>query len=172
MMRSRFSLWSNQNGAAAAEMALVVPLLGTIMFGSLELGKYFWDEHLVVTAVRDGARYAARQNFATMPCGGTATNEAQIKNLVRYGKTTVTVTDKPRLNYWTSDTTIFVTITCYANAGVGGTRVYNGLYTARPNVPVVRVRAAVPYASIVGSGFFRSAGLTLNAYSEATVMGI
>jgi hypothetical protein len=107
-----------------------------------------------------------------MPCGGTATNEAAIKNVVRYGKTTVTSSDKPRLKYWTSDATIIVTITCYANAGVGGTRVYNGIYTARPNVPVVRVRAAVPYASIVGSGYFRSFGTTLNAYSEATVMGI
>lgn len=172
MMRPLWSFWKDDHGAAAAEMALVLPLLGIIMFGSLELGKYFWDEHLVVSAVRDGARFAARQNFATMPCGGAATNETQIKNIVRYGKPTVTAADKPRLNYWTSDTTIFVTITCYANAGVGGTRVYDGIYTARPNVPVVRVRAAVPYASIAGTGFFRSAGLTLNAYSEATVMGI
>src|SRR5687768_3608606 len=102
MMRWRQTIFGNRSGAAAAEMALVAPLLVTIMFGSLEIGKYFWDEHLVVKAVRDGARYAARQNFATMPCNGTATNETQIQNLVRYGKTIVTGADRPRLYYWTN----------------------------------------------------------------------
>ena len=162
----------DRSGAAAAEMALVAPLLVTIMFGSLEVGKYFWDEHLVTKAVRDGARFASRQSFANMPCGGSATNETQIKNLVRYGKTTVTGADKPRLFYWTSNATIFVTITCYANAGVGGSRVYNGVYTTRPDVPVVRVRAAVPYTPIVGSFGFDAIGLSLNAYSESTVFGL
>ena len=68
----------DSRGVAAAEMALVTPLLAMIMFGAVELGKYFWDEHLVVKAVRDGARFASRQNFATMPCGGPATNEGRI----------------------------------------------------------------------------------------------
>jgi Flp pilus assembly protein TadG len=162
----------DRRGAAAAEMALVAPLLVTIMFGSLELGKYFWDEHLVTKAVRDGARFASRQGFATMPCGSTATNETQIKNLVRFGKTTVTGADKPRLHYWTSNATITVSITCYANAGVGGARVYDGIYTTRPNVPIVRVRAAVPYTPILGSFGFNASGLSLNAYSESTVFGL
>src|SRR3546814_14553595 len=56
-----------------------------LMFGSFELGIYFLDEHVVLKAVRDGARYAARQNFTTMPCSGTPTADAAIKNLVRYG---------------------------------------------------------------------------------------
>ena len=162
----------DRRGAAAAEMALVAPLLVTIMFGSLELGKYFWDEHLVTKAVRDGARFASRQSFATMPCGGSATNEAQIKNLVRFGKPTVTAADKPRLHYWTSNSTITVEITCYENSGVDGARVYDGIYSARPDVPVVKVTAAVPYAPIVGSFGFEADGLSLNAYSESTVFGL
>lgn len=151
---------------------MVAPLLILIMFSSLELGKYFWDEHLVLKAVRDGARFAARQSFATMPCGGPATNETQIKNLVRFGKTTVTGSDRPRLHYWSTNNNITVTITCYANAGVDGARVYDGIYTSRPNVPVVRVAAAVPYTPVVGSFGFNVTGLTLNAYSESTVFGI
>jgi Flp pilus assembly protein TadG len=162
----------DRRGAAAAEMALVAPLLATIMFGSLELGKYFWDEHIILKGVRDGARFASRQSFANMPCGGSATNEAQIKNLVRFGKTTVTGTDKPRLHYWASNSTITVTITCYENTGVDGARVYDGIYSARPNVPVVKVTAAVPYAPIVGSFGFDAGGLSLNAYSESTVFGL
>src|SRR3546814_16622191 len=66
-------------------MALVWPMLILLMFGSFELGNYFLDEHVVLKAVRDGARYAARQNFTTMPCSGTPTADAAIKNLVRYG---------------------------------------------------------------------------------------
>src|SRR3546814_6902005 len=65
-------------------MALVSPMLILLMFGSFELGNYFLDEHVVLKAVRDGARYAARQNFTTMPCSGTLTADAAIKNLVRY----------------------------------------------------------------------------------------
>ena len=172
MKTARSSIRSDQRGAAAAEMALVAPLLMTVMFGALELGKYFWDEHLLVKAVRDGARFAARQNFATMPCGGSATNEAQIKNLVRYGKTTVTGLDKPRLYYWTDSATITIQISCYANAGVDGARIYDGLYSARPDVPIVTVSAVVPYTSIVGSIGFRAAGLSLNASNQSPVFGL
>jgi Flp pilus assembly protein TadG len=172
MMRWRATIFGDRGGAAAAEMALVAPLLVTIMFASLEIGKYFWDEHLVVKAVRDGARYAARQNFATMPCGGPATNETQIQNLVRYGKTTVTGADRPRLYYWTNNSTITVTIICYANEGAGSTPIYGGIYAARPVVPIVRVKAQVPYTPIVGSIGFQANGLRLNAYSESAVMGI
>ncbi len=169
-LRASFKL--DRRGVAAAEMALVAPLLVTIMFGSLELGKFFWDEHVVTKAVRDGARFASRQNFATMPCGGTATNETQIKNLVRFGKTTVTGADKPRLHYWTSNSTITVSIDCYENAGVDGARIYDGIYSARPQVPIVRVTAAVPYTPIVGSFGFNAGGLSLNGYSESTVFGL
>jgi Flp pilus assembly protein TadG len=164
--------WLDRRGAAAAEMALVAPLLVVIMFGALELGKYFWDEHLVVKAVRDGSRFAARQNFATMPCGGAATNENQIKNLVRFGKTVVTSADRPRLHYWTNNSTVTVTITCHENSGVDGARIYDGVYSARPDVPVVKVTAAIPYAPIAGSFGFQANGLSLNASSEATVFGL
>ena len=169
-LRSRLRL--DRRGSAAAEMALVTPLLAGLMFGSLELGKFFWDEHMVVKAVRDGARYAARQRFATMPCGGPAANESQIRNVVRYGKPVVTVADKPLLYYWTNPATITVAINCYANAGVGGSRVYNGVYADQASVPRVTVSAAVPYRPLIGVIGFNSIGLTLNASSQATVFGL
>ena len=67
MMGGRARLWTDRRGSAAAEMAMVAPLLIGIMFGSLQMGKFFWDEHQVLKAVRDGARYAARQSFASIP---------------------------------------------------------------------------------------------------------
>src|SRR5258705_11048450 len=51
------------SGAAAAEMALVLPLLLLLICSCIELGNYFLDEHRLIKAVRDGARYAARQNM-------------------------------------------------------------------------------------------------------------
>ena len=52
------------HAAAAAELALVLPLLLIIMFGSFEIGNYFLNEHILVKAVRDGARVAgSRRRF-------------------------------------------------------------------------------------------------------------
>ena len=153
-------------------MALVAPLLITIMFGSLELGKFFLDEHVVVKAVREGARFAARQSFVNMPCGGAAANEAQIKNVVRYGKTVVTSADKPRLQYWTNPATITVAIACYDNSGAGGARTYRGIYADRATVPHVTVSASVPYQPLAGAFGFSGIGLTLNASNQASVSGI
>jgi Flp pilus assembly protein TadG len=165
-------IWLNRSGAAAAEMALVTPLLATLMFGSLEVGKFFWDEHIVLKSVRDGARFASRQSFANMPCDGTATNEEQIQNVVRFGKPVVTGSDQSRLHYWTDNSTITVSITCYDNSGTDGDRVFDGIYSARAEVPVVNVRATVPYSPIAASLGFGTAGLDLNAQSEVTVFGI
>lgn len=160
------------SGAAAAEMALVTPLLLTLMFGSFELGKYFWDEHIVVKAVRDGTRFAARQGFASMPCDGTAGNEAAIKNVVQYGKPVVTGTDAPRLYYWTDPATITISIDCYDNSGTDGARVYDGVYSDRAEVPQVTVTASVPYSALIGAFGVRRVGAHLNATEQATVFGI
>lgn len=173
MMRLLARLFRDSRAAAAAEMALVAPFLILLMFGSLEMGKYFWDEHIVVQAVRDGARFAARQSFASMPCDGTATNEDEIKNVVRFGEPQVTDGDQPRLYYWTNPATVTVSIdTCYDNSGTDGTRVYNGVYADRATVPIVTVSANVPYTPIVGRVAGLSSSLHLNASSEATVFGI
>ncbi|WP_283938184.1 TadE/TadG family type IV pilus assembly protein [Sphingomonas brevis] len=172
-MTARPRLWSDRRGAAAAEMAMVAPLLVLIMFGSLEVGNFFWDQHQVLKAVRDGARFAARQSFTSMPCGGPAANEDQIKNVVRFGKATVVSgVDRPQLYYWTNNSTITVTIDCYANAGVDGARIYDGIYSARPNVPRVTVAASVPYSPLAGVFGIPAGGLSLNASSQATVFGI
>ena len=50
-------------------MALVVPLMLTLMFGGLEGAYYLWNEHIAIKAVRDGARFASRQPFTKYDCG-------------------------------------------------------------------------------------------------------
>ena len=57
-------------------------------------------------------------------------------------------------------------------AGADDARIYNGIYSARADVPRVTVSATVPYTPIVGAIGFRADGLSLNASSQATVFGI
>ena len=157
-------LWADRRGAAGAEMVFVVPILAALMFGSFELGRYFLDQHVVVKAVRDGARFAARQKFTNMPCGGTSSVESTIKNIVRFGN--ASGSGGPRLDYWTNSNTITVSVACTTGTYSG---IYNGLAAG---APVVRVSARVPYTSLFGTLGFNTTGITLNAKSEAAVMGI
>jgi len=166
-------------GTAAVEMALVMPMLLTIMFGSFELGNYFLDNHIVAKAVRDGARYAARLPIDNYSCpigssvGSLTGGSAAIKEVTRTGK--ADGTGIPRLGTWTdSGTTVTISVSC------GSVSTYKGIYTGLPgNVPIVTVSATVAYNSLFGRlgwGFGRSGGMgsTLNitARSQAAVMGI
>lgn len=152
-------------GTAAAEMALVTPLLIILMFGAFELGNYFLSEHVVVKAVRDGARYAARQAFSNYTCPSTVntTMRTNVQELTRTGKVTG---GTARLRGWTNNSTVTVAITCQA---VGTT--YSGVYNGMTNIPVVTVTASVPYDPLFNSLGFTSSSLLLNAESQSAVMG-
>ena len=161
---SRLAL--NEDAAAAAEMALVTPLLMIIMFGALEMGKYFLDEHVVAKAVRDGARYAARRAFNDY-VGCTASSDVidKTRNLTRTGQ--IGAGGSPRLPYWTSATSIDVTVACNTTGS------YSGIYRGSTlGAPVVTVSASVPYTPVIGSIGFQTNGLSLNSQSQAAVAGI
>ena len=160
-----YLLRGNKEGVAAAETAMVTPILLALLFGGFEIGKYFLDEHVVMKAVRDGARYAGRQGFATMPCGGTATNETAIKNFVRFGN--IAGTGNPRLPYWTNNSTITVTITCDSSGTYTG--IYAGLTGGAKRV---LVNATIPYGSLFGAVGFDVTTLNVVGQSQAAVMGI
>src|SRR4029450_8606259 len=67
-------------------MACVRPPLPPCRAGSVDLGNFIYNEHVLVKAVRDGARYASRQDFSYFSaCSGapTGTVEADTKALVR-----------------------------------------------------------------------------------------
>lgn len=144
---------------------MITPLLITVMFGAFELGNYFWNDHIVTKAVRDGARFASRQPFPTMPCAGTPTNAAAIKNLVRFGN--VGGTGAPRLASWNNAAMVSVTLSC------GAASTYSGIYAgATATIPVVTVSADVPYRSLFQRIGFDARSLQLRGRSQAAVMGI
>jgi Flp pilus assembly protein TadG len=56
-MKNRHSL--RERGAAAVEMALVLPLLLLIVGGIVDFGRFFYTQNIVVNAAREGARSRA-----------------------------------------------------------------------------------------------------------------
>jgi Flp pilus assembly protein TadG len=173
MMCRRFiSLIGCRAGTAAVEMALVTPLLIALMFGSFEAGNYYLDSHVVAKAVRDGARFAARQPYANYSaCAGApgGTVVADTRNVVRTGK--VASGGAARLPGWTDPATITLSISCNT-VGVGGVP-YTGIYAGMATgAPVVVVSATVPYTTLFGETGFSSTTLTIRAESQAAVAGI
>lgn len=162
-----------EKAAAAAEMALVTPVLIILMFGSFELGNYFLSEHVVAKAVRDGARYASRQAFTNFSCpsgtivqNGTDDIVVKTRNVTRTGQ--VADGGPARLANWTTATTVSVTLSCTAISAGN----YSGIYKGMTDVPKVKVSATVPYRSLFNNLGFTSSTLNLVSESEATVQGI
>ena len=153
-------------GAAAAEMALAAPLLIILMFGAMELGNFFLDQHVVVKSVRDAARYAAREPFPEdTGCSVSGDVVTRTQNLTRTGQ--VTAGGTARLYYWTNPASVSVSVACDTSGDYEG--IYRGSATG---APVVTVSASVPYTPLLGSIGFSTTGLTLNAQSEAAVAGV
>ena len=162
-------LFRHQRGSATVEMALVLPIILLLIFGSVELGNYFLAEHVVDKGVRDAARYAARLPVTSFSCAsGTMTDPTPIQKLARTGAPDGTVA---RLRDWTSDSMTTVSVSCDTNTA--HVYVNNGIYKDFPmGVPVVTVTASVPFTKLFGFAGFRLSGLNLNATQQAAVIGV
>lgn len=179
MMRSVRLVRRDCRGSAAVELALVLPILLVILFGSVELGNYFMNQHSLVKAVRDGSRFAARQSFTNYTgCSGApgGTVVADTKNVVMSGYLGGGTRLTPNIS--ASDITLSVSCASSANGqqmlGIyrsrfGGT--CNGS-AANGCAQVVTVSASVTYLPILRVFGFDGIGLRLNASSQAAVSGI
>ena len=146
----------------------MMPLLLLIMFSSVELGNYFMNEHRLAEAVRNGARFAARQSFSNYTtCSGApgGTVVPDTRNVVMNGYLSGGTVITP--NIQASD--VNVSTSCMTSAG-GQTM--TGIYTGRPNgAQIVTVAASVDYRPVLSAFGFTGIGLKLNAKSEAAVAG-
>lgn len=171
----------SRSGAAAAELALVTPLLLIIMLGTFEVGNYFRDQHTLTKAVRDGARFAARQSFTNFDCGtGTADATNVVTPTQTLVQTGLLAGGGDLLPKWSS-ATFSVTVQCVTSVttGSGGSAVttnlggiYNPALGTTLNAPVVTVVAEIPYQPVLGAIGFKGWGLNLRAEQQAAVMGI
>ena len=168
-------LLANQDGAAAVEMAFVTPLLMALMLGSVELGNYFYYEHKLVKAVRDGARFAARQEMSNYSACSGSPPQAVIddtKLMVQKGSLDSSAPDL--LPSWSS-ATFTMSISCKATLTSGSDNyAASGIYANLPGgAPTVSVTASIPYRPILGVPFgFSGFGRSVNATQSAAVAGI
>lgn len=155
------------DGAAAAEMALLLPILLALMFGGFEAGHYFYTEQKVIQAVREGARYAGRRPFADYPCGGT-TSAAAVTDIVKVTRTgTLDPADTtPRISNWDAS---LITVSHACDAGFAGQGIYK---TNAVGAPVVTVSAAADYPSLFGTLGFIDGTFQVRSSSQAVVNGI
>jgi Flp pilus assembly protein TadG len=158
----------NERGAAAVEMALVTPLLLILMVGGLEIGNYFMDEHRLVKAVRDGARYAARKDFtffATCDAAPSGTVASDTENLVR---TSLLANGTDQL----ANLSGAVTVTTRCSTGSGSV-VYKGIYNGMAGgARYVEVSASADYMPVLAPFGFSLLGAKLNAKQQAAVSGV
>jgi len=186
-MRLLKSFFRDRSANAAAELALVLPMMLVLLFGSLELGNLFLDEHALSKQVRDGARFAARLELAsdydctddpaTVFADGAEADD-KIINVTQTGA--VEGAGNPRwVGYWDRSCggdggTISVAIRCVPKSSIdpaatGNTGIYSGL---DGDIPVVKVSGAVKYRSILGAIGFDATNICLRSESEAAVTGV
>lgn len=167
-MRLLLRLVSDSRAAAAVEMALVTPLLALIMLGSGELGRFFYNEHIVIKAVRDGAIYAARQPIDKFNCATGVVDSTVVTNttaLIKTGALSGGTDLTPQSSNGSALYTLSVSCPTAAPDGttLGGIYANNG-----GKVPVLTVSASVPYNTIMkGYGFGTT--ITLHAKEQAIV---
>ncbi|MDP9423504.1 MAG: pilus assembly protein [Pseudomonadota bacterium] len=158
-------------------MALVTPLLLVLMFGSFEVGKYFYDEHKLVKSVRDGARYAARQRFTNFSaCTGDVVGPVYTETKMIVRKGSLNANDPDLLPNWDNAGTIFtVKMNCRTTLTDGsGNYVASGIYAGMAGgAPSVTVTVKLPYKPVIGSAFgFSGLNYSLNASQNAAVGGL
>lgn len=152
------SFVADTRGAAAAEMALILPAALALLFVTFDGAYYILCEQRVVKGVRNAARYAARLDLSQYVCpGGAFTGDATAIQ-------SKAIEGKPRDSGWqNSDVTIGVT--CKSGQG--------GIYGATSgNAPVVRVSARVEFPSLLGAMGFSDTPVYLAAAAESPVIGL
>ena len=162
-MRRAKSFGINQSGAAAAEMALILPLALALLFTTFEGAYYMICEHQVIKGVRNAARYTARLDLSNFTCpGGTFNgNTATVQNLTRTGALTG---GTAMVQGWVNSN-VTVAVTCASGQG--------GIYAATGgNAPQVRISTRLAYPSMMSSLGFTNATLYIGAEAQSPVIGI
>lgn len=172
-------LFHSTRGAAAAELALLLPLLVLIMFGTMELGNLFLTQHALSKQVRDGARYASRLTLsADYACSADPADvfadydETTVVNVTQRGTVDTSGTGRFNQDQWAAacaGDSVEVSVRCVPK----GTT-YTGIYAELPgDIPVVSVSADIDYQPILTNAIgFNNAGICLTANSEAAVIGL
>jgi len=64
-----------EEGAAAVEFALILPILVFLVLGGMDLGHRFYMQNIITNASREGARYAAKYTGTNADPNSTAVSD-------------------------------------------------------------------------------------------------
>jgi len=157
----------DRRGSAASEFALALPMMLALMFGGFEAGHFFWTEHKLVKAVRDGARYASRLPVEDLCDGNTVTMDGDVEDNIQNVTATGALSGgTAKVPGWDPDD-VSVTVGCEDFVATG---IYTGLGGAGPMVTVST--GGVAYPSLFDSLGFLDSSFQLAAQASAAVTGV
>lgn len=157
----------DRRGSASAEFALALPMMMALMFGGFEAGHFFWTEHKLVKAVRDGARYASRLPVEDLCDGATEVMSDDLEDTIQNVTATGRLADgAPKVPGWDPND-VAVTIGCQ---GFVATGIYTGLGEAAPMVSIST--GGVTYPSLFNGLGFLDSTIQMSAEASAAVAGI
>lgn len=165
-----------ENGTAAVELAMCLPLLMILLFLGIESGRLLIDFQSVSKSLRDSARYLSQ---VPMTCPGAgpssgplsgyidnAADETVARNLAFTGTPDTPASSSDYLlPYWTGSTNLTMTVDCVSNA------TYQGMYEGVNLIPQVTVAASVPFTFIWGTTFAATTGVTISLSHSQTHFG-
>jgi|SRR3954454_6767291 Flp pilus assembly protein TadG len=117
MYRRRASLGADERGGAILEFAILAPVLFTILFGFIEMGRMFYIRQSLEYATEEAARF-----YMLNPTTDTDTVKTTLRNAMAGGmgpSVTVTYLDTPSCNGNAAVTCTLITAT-YAFAPAAG----------------------------------------------------
>lgn len=144
MIRSSFTFWRNESGAALVEFAMLMPTLLLFVGLCVEGTRTYWSYQTTITGVRDATRYLSRvvDHDVCQNGGSISVWDEKLTEIVRTSQSGEGVF--PRA---VSVSGVTASLTC-RNAGYrGGT---TGVATVSANLQI-----GVPFASL-----FKLAGIT------------
>ncbi len=156
------ALTRDRRGAAAAEMALMLPVLMLVMFGIFEFGRLVHDYHVINKGVRDAGRYLSRLDLSCPGAAVSAATLAEARNLAMTGNIGG---GNILLYYWNDPTTVVVNTNCSATGG------YAGAFAGDPEIASVVVTADVPFNFSFLAPFLDNPVLTMQARHQEVVIG-
>jgi Flp pilus assembly protein TadG len=113
------SLWRDEDGSALVEATIVMPLLLSLFLGVFEFSWFFYNQQLVVSGLRDAARYMTRIELTDGnrdPCVQKDQNGVLYTADAANIATTAEATGgSARVNGWSAAD---VTISCFSSAAL------------------------------------------------------
>ena len=74
-----------QEGSAAVEFAIILPVMLLLLLGALDMGHMYYMDHLITNASREGARYAAKYTGTPAePTSGQISNYVKLPSGLNY----------------------------------------------------------------------------------------